>query len=155
VVRRRHVVLALALALVGCTTQTVRTRTPGQAATSGITHHGYVDGELVIRFTPEGERAVAAVVGTAQRPLRIGIPSLDALNAKYRASTVVPLEGERGAYRLRLAPDANVLQAAEEYGHDPAVARAEPNYVLRIQRPAEEPNAVRTDVRPATDPGQR
>jgi hypothetical protein len=138
--------VVVALTLVACASRTVSsTRGPASGA-SGITHHGYVDGELVLRFTPEGERAVAAVAGTAQRPLRMGIPSLDQLNAKYRASSVLPLEGERGSYRLRLAPDTNVLRAAEEYGRDPAVTRAEPNYVLRIQRPAEDPGAVRTDV---------
>jgi hypothetical protein len=68
------------------------------------------------------------------------------LNAKYRATSVLPLEGERGSYRLRMAPDTNVLRAAEEYGHDPAITRAEPNYILRIQRPAEAPGAVRTEV---------
>ena len=137
---------ALVLTMVGCASRTLSTtRTPARDA-SGITRHGYVDGELVLRFTPEGERAVAAVAGTAQRPLRVGIPSLDQLNAKYRATSVLPLEGERGSYRLRLAPDTNVLRAAEEYGHDPAVTRAEPNYILHIQRPAEEPGAVRTDV---------
>ena len=113
----------------------------------GITSHGFVDGELLLRFTPEGERAIAPMVGTAtQGPLRFGIPSLDRLNAKYRASTLVPLEGGRGMYRLRLARDANVVRAADEYGRDPLVASAEPNYLLRIERPAEEPGAVRTDV---------
>ena len=56
------------------------------------------------------------------------------------------MTGERGRYRLRLAKDANVLRAAEEYGRDPTVTGAEPNYLLRIDRPAEQPDAVRTDV---------
>ena len=113
----------------------------------GMTSHGFVDGELLLRFTPEGERAIAPVVGTpAQQPLRFGVPSLDRLNVKYRASALVPLVGERGMYRLVLARDANVMRAAEEYGREPLVASAEPNYLLRIERPAEEPGAVRTDV---------
>lgn len=112
----------------------------------GLTAHGYVDGELVLRFTPEGERAIAPVVGQPPGRLHLGIPSFDRLNAKYRASTLTPLGGEAGAYRLRLARDANVLRAAEEYGRDQLVSRAEPNYLLRIRRPAEQPGAVRTEV---------
>lgn len=113
----------------------------------GITSHGFVDGELFLRFTPEGERAIVGIVGTpAQQPLRVGVPSLDRLNVKYRASALVPLASERGTYRLVLARDANVVRAAEEYAREPLVAGAEPNYLLRIERPAEAPGAVRTDV---------
>jgi hypothetical protein len=112
----------------------------------GMTGHGFVDGELLLRFKPEGERAIAPMVGTTQEPLRFGIPSLDHLNAKYHASTLVPLEGGRGTYRLRLARDANVVRAVEEYGRDPLISSAEPNYLMRIERPAEEPGAVRTGV---------
>ena len=121
---------------------------PPSAPRGGVTQHGFVDGELVLRFTPEGERAVAPMVGKAPGPLRFGIPSLDRLNAKYRASALMPVEGERGSYRLRMSHDANVVRAAEEYGRDPLVSQAEPNYFLRIHRPAEEPGAVRTDANP-------
>jgi hypothetical protein len=140
--------LVLSLALTACTTRTLAT---GVAVVNdsarGITGHGFVDGELLLRFTPEGERAIAPVAGTpAQQSLRLGIPSLDRLNVKYRASALIPLAGERGTYRLVLARDANVMRAAEEYGREPLVASAEPNYLLRIERPAEEPGTVRTDV---------
>jgi len=49
---------------------------------------------------------------------------------------------------LKLSSDANVMRAAEEYGHDPLVGAAAPNYLLRIQRPAEAPGQVRTEVKP-------
>ena len=49
---------------------------------------------------------------------------------------------------LKLSADANIMRAADEYGHDPLVTSAAPNYLLRIQRPAEAPNQVRTDVKP-------
>jgi hypothetical protein len=82
-------------------------------STGGLTHHGFVDGELVVCFTDEGQRAVAPAMSPSQGWLRFGIPSLDRLNAKYHASAMIPIEGERGAYRLRIAPDANVFRAAE------------------------------------------
>ena len=85
-------------------------------------------------------------MSVSQGWLRFGIPSLDRLNAKYHASAVTPIEGERGAYRLKIAPDANVFRAAEEYGHDPLISRAEPNYGIRLNRPPEAPNAVRTEL---------
>ena len=88
------------------------------------------------------------MVGKTPGPLRFGIPSLDRLNAKYRASALVPVEGEHGSYRLRMSHDANVVRAAEEYGRDPLVSQAAPNYFLRIHRPAEEPDAVRTEANP-------
>ena len=62
------------------------------------------------------------------------------------ATALTPVPGERGAYRLRIAPDANVSRAAEEYGHEPLVARAEPNYFLSIDRPPVAPDAVRTEL---------
>jgi len=140
--------LSLQLALISCTTRTLATG--GQPALTGtasaITSHGYADGELLLRFTPEGERAVAPVVGKPPGRLHFGIPSLDRLNVKYRASTLLTLDGHRGAYCLQLARDANVIRAAEEYGRDPLVSRAEPNYLFRIDRPAEEPETVRTEV---------
>ncbi len=136
------------LAIAACSTRTVSTaRTPVAAgAADGFTHHGFVDGELVLHFTPEGERAVAASMSVSQGYLRFGVPSLDHLNIKYHATALTPVPGERGAYRLRIAPDANVFRAAEEYGHEPLVVRAEPNYFLSIDRPPVTPDAVRTEL---------
>jgi hypothetical protein len=129
----------------------VGTSRPGGAAGAGrpgaITHHGYVDGEIVLRFTADGERTVTTAPAAGRGTLRFGVPSLDRLNAKYRARTLVRLPGEPGRYRLELARDANVVRAAEEYGRDPLVTSAEPNYLLRIDRPAEAPGAVRTEVK--------
>jgi len=139
----------LPLALAACTTHAISTtRTPVTtgAPTDGFTHHGFVDGELVLHFTPEGERAVAPSMSVSQGYLRFGVPSLDHLNIKYHATALTPVPGERGVYRLRIAPDANVFRAAEEYGHEPLVARAEPNYLLSIDRPPVAPDAVGTEL---------
>ena len=148
---RPLVLLLAALALVGaCTTRVVETsRAPGVSGpgtAAGITHHGFADGELILRLTPEGERAVSPAVGQPPTRLRFGVPSLDRLNAKYRATAIVPIAGATRAYRLQVSPDANILRAVDEYGREPLVAEAAPNYLLRIPVPAEAPEAVRTTV---------
>jgi hypothetical protein len=137
-----------------CTTHTVTTRSSvaGGGSAAGITQHGFVNGELVLRFTPEGERAVTPTMSVSQGWLRFNIPSLDSLNAKYHATALTPVQGDKGAYRLKIAPDANVFRAAEDYGHDPMVARAEPNYIFKLDRPPEAPNAVRTELPPGSQP---
>ncbi len=117
------------------------------SASAPLTLYGYADGEILVRLTPEGARAVASLAGKPSGPLRLGVPSFDRLNVKYRASAIDPLPEEPGTYRLRLAPDANVMRAVEEYGRDPLVLGAEPNYAFRIPRGAEEPGAVRTGVK--------
>jgi len=124
----------------------------GGESPAGITRHGFVNGELVLHFTAEGERAVAPAMSVNQGWLRFGVPSLDQLNAKYHATSLSPLQGEKGAYRLKIAPDANVLRAAEDYGHDPLVARAEPNYLLKLKRAPEAPTSVRTETPGASQP---
>jgi len=132
-----------------CTTHTVTTRTSlagSEPAPTGITQHGFVNGELVLRFTPEGERVLTPTTGVNQGWLRFGVPSLDQLNAKYHATSLVPVQGEKGVYRLKIAPDANVLRAAEDYGRDPLVARAEPNYLLKVRRPAEAQTSTTPDT---------
>ena len=73
--------------------------------------HGYVEGELIIAFTSEGEKLIAPVVAKPPTRLRFGVPSLDRLNAKYRASQLVKLADVQGAYVLRIATDANVFRA--------------------------------------------
>jgi hypothetical protein len=144
--------------LTACTTRTIETGAPRTVRTSigeapptapreGQTVHGYVEGEVLIRFTPDGERAVASLVGKPPARLRVGVPSLDRLNAKYRATQLIPAIGDHGAYVLRLAPDANVYRAVEEYGHDPLVAGVTLNYNYHLPR-AEAPDAVRTQVGP-------
>ncbi len=132
-----------------CTTRTISTThrpvlTPGQPV--GVTLHGFVEGELVLHFTKEGEHAVAPAMSPTQGWLRFGVPSLDRLNAKYHATAIAPVEGEPGAFRLTIARDANVFRAVEEYGHDPLVARAEPSYSLQLDKPPVAPGAVRTEV---------
>ncbi|HEY2387523.1 MAG TPA: hypothetical protein VGK30_11215 [Candidatus Binatia bacterium] len=144
----------LPLVIGACTRHTVATHTTmaGGGSTAGITQHGFVNGELVLHFTAEGERAVTPTMSGTQGWLRFNIPSLDQLNAKYHATALAPIQGEKGAFRLKIAPDANVFRAAEEYGHDPMIARAEPNYMYKLDRPPEEPSAVRTELPPGAQP---
>lgn len=155
----RPVVLIIACGtLFACTTQTIETGAPrsvrtavGEAPPAAVGNaqslHGYVEGAIIIRFTAEGERIVAPLVAKPPSRLRFGVLSLDRLNAKYRATQIVPAVGDRGAYILRLAVDANVFRAVEEYGHDPLVAGATLKYEYRLPG-AEAPDAVRTQVGP-------
>ena len=52
-----------------------------------------------------------------------------------------------GAYLLRLAPDANVFRAVEEYRKDPLVAGTDLHYIYRLPAP-QAPDAVRTQIGP-------
>lgn len=143
--------------LAACATQTVETggdRTVRTAVGSEPARvpqpqslHGYRDGEIIIAFTEEGERAIAASVAKPPGKLRFGIPSLDRLNAKYRASQLVKVADVKNGYLLRLAPDANVFRAVAEYGKDPLVAGTEPHYFYRLPAP-QAPGAVRTQTGP-------
>ncbi len=142
--------------LAACTTQTietggartVRTSVAPEAAIAGPqSTHGYVEGELIIAFTAEGEKAVAPVIGQPPSRLRFGVPSLDRLNFKYRASQLVKVADLHGAYLLRIAPDANVFRAVEEYRKDPLVAGTDLHYLYRLPAP-EAPDAVRTQTGP-------
>ncbi len=156
--------------LAACTTQTIETGAPrtvrtgvaGAPPTTAIAQslHGYVEGELILSFTPEGERTIAAAVGQPPTKLRLGVPSLDRLNAKYRASQLVRAVDMHGGYILRIAPDANVFRAIDEYRQDPIVTGATPNYLYRLPAP-QAPEAVRTKIgplrkedRPLQPPGQ-
>lgn len=143
--------------LAACATQTVETggertvRTAVGSAPATVPEHqsvhGYRDGEILISFTPEGEKAIAGAVAKPPGKLRFGVPSLDRLNAKYKASQIVKMADIRGAYLLRLAPDANVFRAVEEYGEDPLVAGTEPHYFFRLPPPLA-PDAVRMQTGP-------
>jgi hypothetical protein len=153
----RPLVLILAsCTLAACATQaietsgprTVRTQIGSGSPTAGPQSlHGYVEGELMIAFTAEGEKAVAAFVAQQPTRLRFGIPSLDRLNAKYRASQLVKVADLRGGYILRIAPDANVFRAVEEYRKDPLVAATDLHYLYRLPGP-QAPEAVRTQTGP-------
>jgi hypothetical protein len=154
----RPLVLILAsCTLAACATQaietsgprTVRTAVGSQPAGAPASQslHGYVDGEMIIAFTAEGERAVAPVIAKPPGRLRFGVLSLDRLNAKYRASQLVKAADVRGGYILRLAPDANVFRAVEEYRQDPLVAGTDLHYIYRLPGPAA-PDAVRTQTGP-------
>ena len=154
----RPLVLILAsCTLAACTTQVIETSGPrpvrttvgSQSATAGAPQslHGYIDGEMLISFTPDGARAVAPLIGKPPGRLRFGIPSLDRLNAKYRASQLVKVADVRDAYLLRLAPDANLFRAVEEYRKEPMVAGTDLHYIFRLPAP-QAPGAVRTQVGP-------
>jgi hypothetical protein len=158
VIAARPLVLILAsCTLAACVTQTIETSGPrtvrtavgSQSATAGAPQslHGYIDGEMLISFTPDGERAVAPLIGQPPARLRFGIPSLDRLNAKYRASQLVKVADIRDAYLLRLAPDANLFRAVEEYRKDPLVSGTDLHYLYRLPA-AQAPEAVRTQTGP-------
>jgi hypothetical protein len=152
----RPLVLILAsCTLAACATQAIETSGPrtvrtlgSEAPTSGPQSlHGYVEGELIIAFTAEGEKSIAAFVAQQPTRLRFGIPSLDRLNAKYRASQLIKVADLRGGYILRIAPDANVFRAVEEYRKDPLVAATDLHYLYRLPGP-QAPEAVRTQTGP-------
>jgi hypothetical protein len=124
-------------------------RAPAPGSLGAVTHFGYADGEILIRFTPIGEKVVAPLVGRPPSRLVFGDPTIDALNTKYRATALVPLQDGLNTYRMQLSRDANVLRAAQEYDAHALVLSAEPNYTYRIPRPEEAPEAVKTEVRPA------
>lgn len=153
---RPLVSILLVCTLAACATQTIETgaertvRTSvgaGAMTTAPQSTHGYVEGELIIAFTPEGEKAIAALVAQPPGKLRFGVPSLDRLNNKYRASQLVKVADLRGAYILRIAPDANVFRAVEEYRKDPLVVATDLHYLYRLPAPAA-PGAVRTQTGP-------
>ena len=144
-------------AFAACATQTIETGGPRTVRTAvgseppkrtgSQSLHGYVDGELIITFTSEGDRAVAPWVAKPAGKLRFGIPSLDRLNAKYRASQLVKVADIHGGYVLRLAADANIFRAVDEYGKDPLVASTNLHYLMQLP-PPEAPEAVRTQTGP-------
>jgi hypothetical protein len=124
------------------------TRAPAAGSVGAVTQYGYADGEILLRFTPRGEELAAPLVGAPPARLVFGVASLDRLHTKYRATALAPLAAGSDTYRLSLSPDANVLRAAAEYGADPLILWAEPNYTYRILAPQTAPEAVRTEVRP-------
>lgn len=153
---RPLVSILIACTLAACATQTIETggertvRTsvgPGAMTTAPQSTHGYVEGELIIAFTPEGEKAIAPFVAQQPGKLRFGVPSLDRLNIKYRAIQLVKVADLRGAYILRIAPDANVFRAVEEYRKDPLVTGTDLHYLYRLPA-SQAPDAVRTQTGP-------
>jgi len=157
VIAVRPLVLVLAsCTLAACATQTIETSGPrtvrttvGSESSPAVPQslHGYVEGELIIVFTPEGEKLIAPLVGKAPTRLRFGVPTLDRLNAKYHASQLVKVADLHGGYLLRIAPDANVFRAVEEYRKDPMVAGTDLHYLYRLPAP-QAPEAVRTQTGP-------
>ena len=162
VAARPLLVILVSCTLAACATRTIETGAPrtvktavGEAppTTANQSTHGYVEGELMLSFTKEGEQTIAATVGQPPSRLRFGIPSLDRLNAKYRATQLVRVIDQHDAYILRIAPDANVFRAVEEYRKDPLVTGTDLHYLYRLP-PPQAPDAVRTKVGPLK-PGDR
>jgi len=107
---------------------------PAAAAAPG--GYGFIDGQLLVSFKGEAAAKAAELARGGQGPIRFGDPTLDRLCNKYRASGLQPAS-ERDSpsgYILFLAPDANVLRAAKEFGASPLVERAEPLYRLQLER---------------------
>ena len=120
----------------------------------------YATGELIVKLAPEAG-AVLDEALEANRPLTsIGLAWLDALDQAYGVSAIEPLfphqvdpetirekypERAKRApstaraptlkhiYTFRLRPDADVLQAAQDYASQPAVEYAQPNYRVTTQ----------------------
>jgi len=164
---RPLVLILVSCTLAACATQaietggprTVRTAVGSQppSATTVQSVHGYIDGEMIISFTAEGERAVAPMIAKPPGRLRFGILSLDRLNAKYRASQLMKVADLPGAYLLRLAPDANLFRAVDDYRKDPLVAGTDLHYIYRLPGP-QAPEAVRIQTGPLKKgdvPGRR
>jgi len=121
---RPWLVVLVCCALAACATRTIETGAPRTVRTG-----------------------VGAAVGQPASRLRFGVPSLDRLNAKYQASQLVKVVDMQRSYILRIAPDANVFRALDEYGKDPLVAHADLHYMMRLPAP-QAPEAVSTKTGP-------
>lgn len=106
------------------------------AAATAPAGYGFIDGRLLVTFKGEAAATAAELARGGRGPVRFGDPTLDRLCNKYRASGLQPASKQDSTpgYILFLAPDANVLRAAKEFGASPLVERAEPVYRLQLGR---------------------
>ena len=136
-----------------------RSRLPAQE-----TQH--VAGELIVKLKPEAGQALDAALAAGKPPTNTGLAWLNALNARYGVTAIAPLFARqpdveeikrkfperakrappgatipslRHIYTLTLRHDAGVLKAATDYGAQPDVEYAEPNYIATIQQGAHAP----------------
>lgn len=144
--------------VVGCSTTFAKdasrqAMTPQQAA--------YVPDTLILKLTPDAGKALDTALQSTQAPMPSGLAWLEALNTRYGVTTIAPLfphqsdveeikrkypERARRApggaplpplnyvYKLTLAPDADVLHAAADYGAQPDVEYAQPDYLATTQQ---------------------
>ncbi|MCS7290598.1 MAG: hypothetical protein NZ699_15825 [Roseiflexus sp.] len=100
--------------------------------------------EILIGLTPSS--ALLLQNPTQPDPLNTGIPSLDALNKKWRVQRMIPLfpnvppddaaairHGLAGVYKLEVPPGTNLYVMMREYENDPNVSYAELNKPVEIK----------------------
>lgn len=100
--------------------------------------------EILIGLTPSS--ALLLRNHTQPDPLNTGIPSLDALNKKWRVQRMIPLfpnvslndadairNGLAGVYKLEVPPGTNLYAMMREYENDPNVSYAELNAPVEIK----------------------
>ena len=119
-----------------------------------------VEGELIIKLTPSAGRTLEEPLRAGTPATATGLAWLDTLNARYGVTKIepvfahqpdaelmkrkypqrtrrAPLDTEiptlKYVYKLTLHPDANLRQAAADYGAQPDVEYAQPNYLATFQ----------------------
>lgn len=120
----------------------------------------YVPGELIVKLKPEAGKQVTEALAAGDPPTNTGLAWLDALNHRYGVTKIEPVfpnqpdpeaikrkypqrarRAPPGAvapnlahiYKLTLRKDADILNAAVDYGLARDVEYAEPNYVVTTQ----------------------
>jgi parallel beta-helix repeat protein len=95
----------------------------------------YVPGELIIKFKDEiEENIIVSQDGT----LITSIPSVDALNIRYKVSSANKIFKNNQiaslskAYTFTLPSDSDIPSIAEEYNNDSCIEFAEPNYIPHL-----------------------
>lgn len=97
----------------------------------------FVPGEILVGYKQDAARAPGQRSQTTE--VELGISSLDQLNRELGVRAIEPVfhaENRKKLtarlariFRLRLSPDADVLDAAARFARDPNVAFAEPNFI--------------------------
>lgn len=120
----------------------------------------YVAGELVVKVKPKVGERLDAALQAHQPPTHTGLVWLDALNGRYGVTAIAPLFANqpsleeiqrkypvrarrappgatspslRYIYKVTMRRDADVEHAALEYGQQPDVEYAQPNYLATVQ----------------------
>lgn len=99
----------------------------------------YVPGVLIVKLRPD----VAAAVGRTKGATVTGVPSVDALNVRFKATAFrrtvpaaekAPLGIDRHGltdyYTIELPPGTDIEMAVAEYAADPNIEVAEPDYIM-------------------------
>lgn len=99
----------------------------------------YVPDEIIVKFIKEAAIEATKIQGIAMT----GLGSVDALNEKFKTTTVEKVFPQKSTYplaniyRLRFTTEISIPQLLESYRKDPNILWAEPNYIYRA---AIEPN---------------